>query len=54
MGNLRFLNPGNKLNSFKLFTKQSLFVWQWLPECLDVAAVLLLLLPQLALFGFAA
>lgn len=38
----------------RAFYKAILFVWQWFPECLDVAVVLLLLLQQLVLLGFAA
>lgn len=46
--------PRKQIELLQAFCKAILFVRQCFPECLDVAVVLLLLLQQLVLFGFAA
>lgn len=43
-----------QIELLQAFYKAILSVWQWFPECSDVAVVLLLLLQQLVLLGFAA
>lgn len=45
--------PRKLIEFLQAFYKAILFVWQWFPECSDVAVVLLLPLQQLAPFGFA-